>query len=137
MTYRENPALYQREYRKRNPGKNAEACRKYYLENKSKELLRKKRDFQKFKSAGYSDKHRMYQRLNCRYRSIAKKCENTLTEKEWFEILEQANYKCKRCGSSDDLTMDHVIPISKGGLHTKSNIDVLCRKCNSSKGAKI
>jgi 5-methylcytosine-specific restriction endonuclease McrA len=137
MSYRSDPTLYMREWRKRNPEKNRIYCRKYYVDNREKELLRKKEDFLKFKSAGYSDKRRMYQRLNCRYRRLAAKCESPLTQKEWMDILDAADYKCSECSSTEDLTMDHLIPISKGGLHTKSNIGVKCRKCNSVKGSKI
>lgn len=43
---------------------------------------------------------------------------------------------CARCGATDDLTIDHIIPIIKGGSDEVTNLQVLCRKCNSSKGAK-
>lgn len=44
---------------------------------------------------------------------------------------------CKECGSTKDLTVDHIIPLSD--LHPSlryeiSNLQVLCRRCNSSKG---
>ncbi|WP_438291776.1 HNH endonuclease [Streptomyces sp. HUAS TT7] len=45
-----------------------------------------------------------------------------------------ANPQCSRCGSTRDLTGDHIIPLSKGGTSALSNIAVLCRRCNSSKG---
>ena len=41
---------------------------------------------------------------------------------------------CLRCGSWDNLEIDHVTPISKGGSHELSNMQVLCKPCNSSKG---
>jgi len=43
---------------------------------------------------------------------------------------------CKNCGAVDDLTIDHIIPIRNGGTDNLDNLQVLCRKCNSSKGAK-
>jgi 5-methylcytosine-specific restriction protein A len=38
------------------------------------------------------------------------------------------------CGSAQDLTGDHITPLSQGGQATLDNIVVLCRPCNSRKG---
>jgi hypothetical protein len=46
------------------------------------------------------------------------------------------SFKCKKCGSSDDLTVDHIHPESKGGKATDDNLQTLCRSCNSKKGTK-
>lgn len=45
--------------------------------------------------------------------------------------------KCKNCGSQEELEFDHIIPVSKGGNNTENNIEILCKKCNRSKSAKI
>jgi hypothetical protein len=47
-------------------------------------------------------------------------------------VLPQA---CCYCGSSDDLSLDHVVPRKVGGEDTGDNIVWACRACNSSKGA--
>lgn len=60
-----------------------------------------------------------------------------LTGKEWQEIKQSQGFKCVHCGKNLKLTIDHIIPVSKGGLHTKSNIQGLCKPCNSSKNNKI
>ncbi len=58
-------------------------------------------------------------------------------------ILSRDHYKCKYCGVSRDsqsrllLEVDHIIPISKGGITIESNLQSLCWKCNRDKGAKI
>jgi 5-methylcytosine-specific restriction endonuclease McrA len=44
---------------------------------------------------------------------------------------------CEYCGATENLTMDHIIPIARGGQHTLSNLTVACQKCNCSKGAKL
>ena len=56
-----------------------------------------------------------------------------LTAEQWEAIKTQHNHKCVVCGSIDDITMDHIIPLSKGGSHTANNVTVLCRSCNSRK----
>ncbi|MEU1030202.1 HNH endonuclease [Streptomyces mirabilis] len=38
--------------------------------------------------------------------------------------------------ASQDLTVDHIIPLAKGGTHRRENLRVLCRRCNSSRGSK-
>jgi len=40
------------------------------------------------------------------------------------------------CGSGQDLTVDHVKPVSKGGLWEWSNLVTACNKCNGKKGSK-
>jgi len=57
---------------------------------------------------------------------------------KWLDLCKKYNNKCLRCGkSSDNLTQDHIVPLSKGGRHIIENIQPLCFSCNSSKNAKI
>jgi 5-methylcytosine-specific restriction endonuclease McrA len=58
-----------------------------------------------------------------------------LTAQQWEEILIRFKHRCAYCGQPGDLTQDHVIPVSKGGHHTASNIVPACGPCNSSKNA--
>ena len=44
---------------------------------------------------------------------------------------------CYRCGTKENISLDHVIPISRGGNHSIGNLMPLCRPCNSSKGKKL
>ena len=43
---------------------------------------------------------------------------------------------CQACQATADLTVDHIVPVSRGGTHEGHNLQVLCRRCNSAKGAK-
>jgi hypothetical protein len=51
-------------------------------------------------------------------------------------IYERDGWRCLKCESPDDLTLDHIIPWSHGGPDTYENLRTLCRPCNSSKGAR-
>jgi hypothetical protein len=42
---------------------------------------------------------------------------------------------CAWCGSSDDLQVDHIFPLSRGGTDDEENLQPLCRLCNLRKGA--
>ena len=46
------------------------------------------------------------------------------------------NFTCQYCGSTKDLTIDHVIPISNGGLNVFENLVTCCHRCNNKKGSK-
>jgi 5-methylcytosine-specific restriction endonuclease McrA len=58
------------------------------------------------------------------------------TLKDWDEIMRMFEYKCAICGCNEKLTIDHIIPLSKGGEHNKKNIQPLCHSCNSRKKDK-
>jgi 5-methylcytosine-specific restriction protein A len=45
-------------------------------------------------------------------------------------------YHCEGRFAKAELTMDHLIPIARGGKSTKSNCVVCCKKCNTEKGAR-
>ena len=49
-------------------------------------------------------------------------------------VLGRDNYACTHCGRGDQLTLDYIIPMSKGGTQTADNAQTLCRSCNSRKG---
>jgi len=58
-------------------------------------------------------------------------------------IKERDNYTCQSCGLSIYqepnllLEIDHIVPVSKGGLTAEDNLQTLCWRCNRSKGAKM
>jgi hypothetical protein len=49
-------------------------------------------------------------------------------------IKEQWDHKCAYCESKDNLTIDHIIPQSKGGLDITRNVVCCCKTCNHDKG---
>lgn len=50
------------------------------------------------------------------------------------EVLRRDKYACQYCGNTKKLTLDHVMPRSKGGKHSWDNVVIACEPCNSRKG---
>ena len=50
-------------------------------------------------------------------------------------IKARDGHKCVYCGSSENLTVDHIRPKSKGGTNTADNLVTACRPCNQAKGS--
>ncbi len=48
-------------------------------------------------------------------------------------VFRRDGFKCVYCGSKDNLTLDHVIPKSKGGKSNWENLVTACHRCNSRK----
>ncbi|XP_057543044.1 uncharacterized protein LOC130821343 isoform X2 [Amaranthus tricolor] len=62
-----------------------------------------------------------------------KRVRNTLSRKN---IFYRDDYMCQYCKSTNNLTIDHVIPVSQGGEWEWENLVTACAKCNSKKGHK-
>jgi hypothetical protein len=54
-------------------------------------------------------------------------------------VYRRDGYACVECGGDDvtQLTLDHRVPVSRGGGDDVENLRTLCRRCNSRKGAKV
>ena len=51
-------------------------------------------------------------------------------------LLKRDAHQCQYCGNRKDLSIDHIIPRSKGGKHIWNNVVIACVACNSRKGDK-
>lgn len=49
-------------------------------------------------------------------------------------VFKRDGFECQYCGTHKDLTLDHIVPSSKGGLHTWTNLVTACKRCNARKG---
>ncbi len=72
----------------------------------------------------YGHKRRAKQRANGVY---------LITKNELNKLY---NSTCLYCGSNQSITLDHIIPIARGGTHSIGNLAPACKKCNSSKSDK-
>lgn len=54
-----------------------------------------------------------------------------------FAVYAKNGNKCCYCGSKNNLEIDHIIPISKGGKSTFDNLQTLCHKCNVKKSNSV
>jgi len=48
-------------------------------------------------------------------------------------VMVRDGFKCQYCGGSEDLTVDHIVPKSRGGKTTFENCVAACKPCNSRK----
>ena len=110
--YRSKRLARQKRYNERHHEKVREQAREYDRRTRQKHLM-----------------------ANRRRRSVLKGTGGDLTTTEWEELVEECGGMCVICHAPYE-HMDHIIPLSKGGKHTLSNVQPLCAKCNLSKGAK-
>jgi HNH endonuclease len=52
-------------------------------------------------------------------------------------IFERDGWRCVECGSTEKLTVDHIIPRVRGGKSAPDNLQTMCRWCNHAKGATV
>lgn len=66
---------------------------------------------------------------------------STLIREEWESVVRDADFKCHICGekivldigSPNRLSLDHIVPLSRGGENTKDNVTPTHRRCNQSR----
>jgi len=69
-------------------------------------------------------------------RSREMKAEGSFTEQQWHDLCAIYDNRCLCCGSTEPLTVDHVIPLARGGSNDISNLQPLCLRCNKRKHTK-
>lgn len=57
-------------------------------------------------------------------------------QKQFVAIRERDGRACVYCGHTKYLTLDHLLPLSRGGDNDERNLAMACRPCNSKKGAR-
>jgi 5-methylcytosine-specific restriction endonuclease McrA len=52
-------------------------------------------------------------------------------------VMIRDDFKCQYCGKGKELTIDHVIPVSRGGKSVFENCVSACKECNNRKGSQL
>lgn len=118
---KQNARKKKKKYRQSAKGKETEkAYRKTEVDKECKRRSKKKRYW---KDPKYHTVKIVARRHGC-YIDLLKK------------ILERDKI-CQHCSTEENLSFDHIIPVSKGGKAIEDNLQILCRSCNSRKGATI
>jgi 5-methylcytosine-specific restriction endonuclease McrA len=119
-----------KDYYQRNLEKVRERDRLYSAQNTDKRAKR-------WASYYSRNSHALLVRANQRRRKYDPSLD-TLTGKEWKQIIRDQGGKCLGCGRAFNSkfipTRDHIIALSKGGYLTRENTAALCRSCNARKG---
>lgn len=121
-----------REWAKNNPEKaRARQRRKYY--NNREIYLQHSREWRK---ANPEKVRLMSQITTAHYNARKHGAEGAFTLDQWLSLCDYYGNKCLACGAQKTLTIDHVIPTSKGGRNDITNIQPLCAYCNNIKQQK-
>jgi 5-methylcytosine-specific restriction endonuclease McrA len=108
---------------------NLEWARKYREEN-----YERRREVEKKSHAKNKEKHRPAHNARQSVRNkILNEKKYLILDKELHKIY---NSPCFNCGSMENQSLDHIIPVSRGGNHSIGNVMTLCLKCNMSKHAR-
>jgi len=141
--YREDNRKKAKQYREDNRKKIREKAKQYYEKNKEK--IKKKHNcyycnnkeyFKKYQKKWIKKNRDKTKNYDGKYRARKNGSNGNVSDIEWKELCSHYGNICLRCGSSENITQDHVVPISKGGFHIIYNLQPLCKPCNSVKHNK-
>ena len=146
---------YEKEYRLKHEGLNAKRCKDYREKNLEKRREIEKNYYQTHKEEKKVYRAKYYQKQRERLLEYSSKWAKDHPEytteiaerrralklfnggnvryDDFRKLCEDYGNKCLCCGKETKLHQDHIIPLTKGGLHRIDNIQPLCKSCNSSK----
>lgn len=154
---------YFKRYRRENKEKIAEKNKRYYRNNKEYIKIKDKEYYQNnkervrechkihYKSYYKNNRKRLCEKgraynktpqgiinsINNRIKYRGYIGEQSITKDEWVQVMKLNIWRCFYCDEvllKNNRTLDHLVPLSKGGKHVVGNLLPCCRYCNSSKG---
>lgn len=139
----EQQKLYQHEWYKKNRKKKLEMSHQYYQKHKTEYAiqhrlyrLRNKAKLKRIAKRWYKQNPEKVLARRLRLRANLNECYGSVDWKDLF-LLQLLYPACAYCGSNGKLTVDHIIPMSRGGMHDLSNLVMCCKPCNSSKNNRL
>jgi 5-methylcytosine-specific restriction endonuclease McrA len=150
--YNEENKEERREYDKKryeeNKEKIAERHKQYYEENKE-ELIKRSRKYREENKEELAEKRKIYYKTpqgqvvtfngNTKRRKREQRG-NGITPDQWLEMMKYFDWKCAYSGKSinvkENRSIDHIVPLAKGGAHEVWNLVPMYRPYNSSKNDK-
>ena len=150
QTHREQIRAHQQKYNFEHREQISEHRRKYRHDHKE-QISKSEKRYRETHKQKVSERDKQYRqserggflkKQNNRRRRVRQRAsKRDLTPEQWQRILKNQKFRCNMCGEkfgeAKPATIDHVIPLSKGGDLTSSNVQALCQSCNSSKNARI
>lgn len=124
--HQEERKAYDRQYHQEHRGEIIARVQQWYEEHREEAIAR----------IGQWNKDNPGKRREYRNRYRALKANATMGEIDELAIYKLYNSTCIYCGGKDDVEIDHVVPLARGGAHCQDNLVVACRPCNCSKRAK-
>ena len=87
---------------------------------------------------GLNDKRGSFYRNEEIWQAICRVERGRVSNKMRFAVYQRDGNRCRKCGKTgNDLEVDHIFPIAKGGKSEFDNLQTLCHRCNAQKGATV
>lgn len=129
--------IYSRGYRMRYPDRARESSRRNAARQRAKDPAKYKERMKAYYRANPSPFKLRVKNRNAIKRAGAIYSSRVFTSEEHALRFSQFSDCCAYCGEKQLLTLDHVLALSRGGLHEASNIVPACLRCNCSKRAAL
>lgn len=141
--FREKARDDARKFRERNPDYYRDRYQKNIEEERarSREIMRRVRkdnpEGERAKKRRYREKNRESVAAREREKTYARRAKQRCSPELAKLMAELVMLPCVYCGATGRTTIDHIVPLSRGGKHEASNLAPACLPCNASKGSKL
>ena len=144
---KEQKKAYDRQYYRANAERILHAANEHYARN-AQEMCARQARYYRENTERFKARIKNYNRLHpeihvvrqAKRRTRISQAGGKFRKRQWEELKASYGYRCLACGKSEpdiQLCADHVIPVAEGGSSDITNIQPLCKPCNSRKRTKV